>query len=246
MFIEMESFMNLNKLETLDLSSNIELVSIEANLFLGLNKLNNLYLESLDKDLIFHNASFNYLTNIGNVYLDNFGIIEKYQCLLMNSIEHDVKRRVGEKYKFFKSFNLIMKAQENRSAKSDCYLKFCLLQFKIHFNLKSDYENELFFEKCNENILIKENLYEYTLMRCGRTFDKSRLDEYESSGKKTMNKIEVKGANTDYLMYLTYMLILSLIGPVFFLILCHLVYSKNVEQNIDEIGKFKDEINQFD
>ena len=38
---------------------------------------------------------------------------------------------------------------------SECKLIFRFLQVKIHFNLKSDYENEIFYEKC-ENVLVKK------------------------------------------------------------------------------------------
>jgi len=100
-FIENDAFCNLNKLNTLDLSSiGPFLKFIEANLFQGLNYLNDLHLNALNVDATLNDSSFNYLSNIGNIYLD-WNIVSKYQCLFMNAIVHDVRRKVGGMIQIF-------------------------------------------------------------------------------------------------------------------------------------------------
>jgi hypothetical protein len=144
---------------------------IEANLFQGLNYLNDLHLNALNVDATLNDSSFNYLSNIGNIYLD-WNIVTKYQCLFMNAIVHDVRRKVGERYKFFKSINLLT----FDIAENECELTFRLFQVKIHLNLKSDLRNELFYEKCKESILSNENSYENNNLKCASS--SNRLLKY--------------------------------------------------------------------
>jgi hypothetical protein len=125
-FIEKDAFCNLNKLNTLDSSSNGPFLKfIEANLFQGLNYLNDLHLNALNLYATLNDSSFNYLSNIGNIYLD-WNIVTKYQCLFMNAIVHDVRRKVGTsshlyRYTFFKSINLLtFDLAENESGLGNC------------------------------------------------------------------------------------------------------------------------------
>ena len=66
--IETNSFINLNKLISLDLSFN-QLHAIEARIFVGLNILNDLLLFDQKVELNFNNESFANLTSVGNIYL---------------------------------------------------------------------------------------------------------------------------------------------------------------------------------
>ncbi len=49
---------------------------------------------------------------------------------------------------------------------SKCELAFHLLQFKIHFNLKTDYENELFYEKCQDFLIKNSNSFYRNYEKC--------------------------------------------------------------------------------
>jgi Leucine-rich repeat (LRR) protein len=160
-FIEQNSFQNLIDLKVLDLSFN-RLSSIENDLFNGLANLNDLNLLN-NFTFQLYNQSFNYLINIGNIYLTR-SMIQENKCLLMHSIEREVKRNVGNgKYKFFKSINLISNDFHDLTLNEYCELTFEFLQFKIHWNLKSDYENEMFYEKCKTGLIEKRNNFNHSL-----------------------------------------------------------------------------------
>jgi len=86
----------------------------------------------------------------------------------MHSIEREVKRNVGDgKYKFFKSINLI---SNDLTQNEYCELTFEFLQFKIHWNLKSDYENEMFYEKCKTVLIAQRNNFNHSLKKCFHNF----------------------------------------------------------------------------
>ena len=150
--IDVDSFVNLNKLVSLDLSFN-ELHAIEINMFSGLNNLNDLHLLS-EHFLVLYKSSFNYLTSIANIYL-NASLVIANKCLFMNTLERTVQRNVGGKYLFYKSLNLITEANELNS----CALTFHFLQFRIHLNLKTDNENEVYFRKCGDSLISTNNSY---------------------------------------------------------------------------------------
>jgi Leucine-rich repeat (LRR) protein len=167
-FIELNSFQNQIELKVLDLSFN-RLLSIENNIFNGLENLNDLYLLNNFTFRLF-NQSFNHLINIGNIHLTR-PMIQENKCLFMHSIEREVKRNVGDgKYKFFKSINLISNDFHDLTPNEYCELTFEFLQFKIHWNLKSDYENEIFYEKCKKSLNKQNNNFNHSLKKCFNDF----------------------------------------------------------------------------
>jgi hypothetical protein len=52
-----------------------------------------------------------------------------------------------------------------------------LYQFKIHFNLKTDYDNNLFFESCQLTLNKSENMFNHTKRNCISNFKLSNKEE---------------------------------------------------------------------
>jgi Leucine-rich repeat (LRR) protein len=220
MSIEFESFINLNKLLTLDLSFNL-LTSIEAHLFAGLSNLNDLHLTMTNTNLLLSNRSFSNLTSIGNFYLNDKVIVD-YTCLFAHSFERSVQRVIENKFSFFKSINLITDeislSKRNLSLAFECELKLHLLQFKIHFNLKTDEENEFFYEKCHDLLILKKNSYKSNLQKCFLDNENNYYVNYDMS----MISKTLLIYNPLFLMCI--FLLLSLFLPVSLLIYLHLVH----------------------
>ena len=126
-----------------------------------------------------HNQSFNYLTNISGIYLSQI-MIQENKCIFMHSIERVIKRNVANgTYKFFKSINLISNDSHFYDQKL-CELTLEFLQFKIHLNLKTDYENEIFYEKCKAVLISQNNNFNHSNRKCLSDFqfvDAERLEE---------------------------------------------------------------------
>ncbi len=81
--------------------------SIEANLFNGLDVLNDLFLMNQSVDFNLNNKSFSSLTNVGNIYLNKASFIE-YKCIFVQfAKERHFLRNIENKFKFYKSINLI-------------------------------------------------------------------------------------------------------------------------------------------
>ena len=137
------------QLISLDLSYNNELKSLQAYAFMGLESLNDLYLLSNVK-FVLNEKSFVGLRNLGNFYL-NETMVQSYTCLFIKSIERDLKRNVGNRYLFYKSLtNSLTKRIE---------LTFHLFQFGIHLNLRTDYENEMFYDECQQFLITRSNSF---------------------------------------------------------------------------------------
>ena len=206
--IESNTFISLNKLIIMDLSFN-RLLSIEPNLFIGLDNLEELNLQSETK-IQLNNQSFSYLKSLTNFYL-NVSMLDNFECIFMHSIERiEIKNK---SYTFFKSLNTIDPANYQMQ-KSDCGLKFRLLQFKIHYNLKYDYENELFYEECKSSLIKRENFHKNTLKKCLNTFELvlEAENEIEAISNRFLNVVK------DYRYLLTmgcFILLLSLVGALF-------------------------------
>ena len=166
-FIALNSFQNLNNLELLDLSFNYQLKAIESNTFLGLNHLKDLNVFNLNDNVKLYNTSFNHLTEISNIYL-NESVLNDYKCIFMHSIERIIQRNVSNIYIFYKSINLITQKYSKYSIETRNYCEFTfeLLQFKLHLNLKNDYENELFYEICQDYLIRKNNSFTHNLKKC--------------------------------------------------------------------------------
>jgi Leucine-rich repeat (LRR) protein len=229
-FIESNSFQNLNKLLVLDLDFN-HLKSIEAFQFVGLNSLNDLYLVS-NMDLFTLNVeSYKHLSNIGNFYL-NESTIFSYKCIFMNSIERNIQRKIQRSernyFAFFKSINLITpegialfkgNISEANLFNKTCETIFAFLQFNLHYNLKSDIENEVFFEKCKSVLIKHSSNFTNANAKCFPNYsvhDKEILEETRQ--EKVLSKIF-----QNYVFWLTMFIILLYLGLVFFLVLIHLI-----------------------
>jgi Leucine-rich repeat (LRR) protein len=151
--IEADSFQNLNKLLILDLSFN-RLTSIDNNLFQGLINLNDLYLLN-ENNFQFYNKSFDHLEKVNRIFFNEL-IFKKNEtyCYFINSIKRIIQRQISNKYIFYKSFNLITQSPENgKNISNWCDLTFHFLQFKIHFNLLTDNDFELFVENCQREFI---------------------------------------------------------------------------------------------
>ena len=98
----------------------------------------------------------------------------------------------------------------------DCELTFQFLQFKIHLNLKSDYEYERFYEKCKDFLIKVSNNFNSSLKSCFNDVllrEKDKNDFYETN--------LITSFMTDYFFLLTILAFLSLMGPVTVLICIH-------------------------
>jgi Leucine-rich repeat (LRR) protein len=167
--IESNTFISLNKLILMDLSFN-RLLSIEPNLFRGLDNLEDLNLQSKTK-IQLNIQSFTHLPNLTNLYL-NLSMLQDYKCIFIHSIERIVQRKISNKYIFFKSLNILDSLKSNfHLENNECGLKFGLLQFRIHYNLKYDYENEIFYEECKRSLIRKENSYGNELLKCSNNIE---------------------------------------------------------------------------
>jgi hypothetical protein len=211
-FIEKGSFQNQIDLKVLDLSFN-RLLSIENNLFNGLANLNDLYLlNNFTFRLLNH--SFNHLINIGNIYL-----IQDNKCLFMHSIVCEVKRNAGEgKYKFFQS---ICQISNDLTQYEYCELTFEFLQFKIHWNLKSDYENEMFYEKCKTGLIAQRNNFNHSLKKCFHNF---QFIGYEKGSVKETKDKSIADVLSDGIYLLT----------MFFLIVFFVIKLLTFQKNVDK------------
>jgi Leucine-rich repeat (LRR) protein len=206
--IEEGSFLNLNKLYSLDLSFN-KLASIEANIFTGLTNLNDMYLYSY-LNFTFNSKSFANLPNLGSIYLEEI-TVKDYKCFFMHSFFREVKRNVYKgKYIFYKSLNLVSPV---KNGVLNCDLIFSLFQFKIHFNLKYDYQNELFFQKCGETLTRARNSYEIKNKSCYGELVSQDDSENQNEGTNRLTEIFTNGY-----FYIVIGLILAILTPGFVLI----------------------------
>ena len=111
----------------------------------------------------------------------------------MHSIVCEVKRNAGEgKYKFFQS---ICQISNDLTQYEYCELTFEFLQFKIHWNLKSDYENEMFYEKCKTGLTEQRNNLNHSLKKCFKSF---QFYEYEKTIEKgIVFKIQISASTKE-------------------------------------------------
>jgi insulin-like growth factor-binding protein complex acid labile subunit len=222
-FIENFSFKNLNKLKSLNLNYN-RLISIQNDLFVGLANLRDLFLTSNENnETIFYKQSFRHLPNISTIYM-NESLIVKYKCLFMHELERGIQRNISNKYIFFKSINII---SENfwfntESLKSKCNLVFHLFQFKINLNLKTDTENDLFFDSCSLILIERENNFNHGLRKCFQTFEFKDNQDFENVEYVTPFLLIL----SNFYFLLIMALLLCLLGPVFGLIFRYELCSK--------------------
>jgi Leucine-rich repeat (LRR) protein len=224
-FIEHKTFSNLNKLKSLDLNYN-KLISIENDLFSGLTNLNDLYLLSHNQ-MTLNNRSFHHLPNISSIVL-NESLISNYKCLFVNNLQRDIQRHVSNKYIFYKSINLLsLDFTFNDSLKDlKCDLMFHLYQFKIHFNLKTDFENDLFYDLCKKILIKRNNSFSHNKRKCFASFQ--FIDKEEESEKDSIRSILKVLSNSYYLVSMS--LVLSLLIPAFYMIIRYELFSNLISK----------------
>ena len=140
-------------------------------------------------------------------------MLDSFECIFMHSIERIVQRKISYRYIFYKSLNTLDPANF-RMQTNECDLKFRLLQFKIHYNLKYDYENELFYEECKSSLIKRENSYKNTLKKCFSTIELvlKTENEIEAISNRFWNVVK------DYRYLLTmgcFIFLLSLVAALF-------------------------------
>ena len=203
-FVEENSFQSLESLLVLDLSLN-RLKSISQNFFGGLTKLDELHLLNSEK-IQLENGSFRHFSSINTIFLNESTILA-HKCLFMHSMPRISTRNVNKK-SFYKSINLISTPQ----FKFDfCSVTFQFLQFRVHFNLKTEYQNEQFYEKCQANIIhSRENQFMFSKSKCFPGF------EFGDEIKTTVNLENISRfmstiSNPLYLLIMIFVFIL--LGP---------------------------------
>ena len=142
----------------------------------------------------------------------------------MHELERDVQRNVSNKYIFFKSINIISdKFSFNaESLKFKCTLVFNLFQFKLHLNLMSDNENDLFFDLCSLILIERENNYNHNYRKCFQTFEFKDKEDIENV--EVLTPFLLILSNFYFLLIMA--LLLCLLAPVFGLILRYELCSK--------------------
>lgn len=229
--IEQNSFINLNKLIALDVSFN-RLKSFEPNVFRGLSGVQDLNLVSAVSFQL-NSLSLSHLTNIGNIYL-NESTIREFKCLFINFSNNRVFTRIiKHRYKFFKSINLLADDFKTRTCDADeCALKLHLFQFRIHLNLRVDYENELFYETCGIgeefNLIQRSNDYNHNYKKCFHEYLYANEDLIRENSRANNVFLSVF---SDYNFFIVLGLILSLLGPLSCLIVSHLNSTNNNNNN---------------
>ena len=204
--LEMNSFASLHKLLTLDLSFN-ELISIENQALTGLSRLSDVHLLlKTNFTLNLEPKSLASLSNISNLIL-NLSTVREHECLFMHSLERYAQRRISHKYVFFKSVNVLA---DTRLAL--CELKLAFLQFNVHFNLKSDYDNELFYTVCHENLIMRVNSYANNYNKCvPRIFDTEEEPAFESENSLKQRFLSIV---LDVYFWLTAFLLFLILVPM--------------------------------
>jgi Leucine-rich repeat (LRR) protein len=233
-YVEENTFMNLNKLKSLDLNYN-QLITIENNLFKGLSNLNDLYLLT-QHEMTFFNQSFHHIPSISTIVL-NEDLIFKYKCLFMNNMQRVIQRNITNKYVFYKSINLLTLnfSFDDGSPHEKCDLMFHLFQFKIHFNLKTDYENDLFYDSCQIVLIKRDKNYNHNRVKCLADFKfNDKVDEHEI---KSLHSILKVVSNFYYL--LSMVLLMSLLIPSFFLIFRYELFSNFISYFTKDLSSIK-------
>ena len=95
---------------------------------------------------------------------------------------------------------------------------FHLFQFRIHFNLRTDYENEQFYEKCKYSLIKTRNSYKNNQMEC---LDESKITTEMELNSEIEENSRLLNILTDFAFYLVIALLLSHFGPLFLMVLYH-------------------------
>ena len=112
-------------------------------------------------------------------------------------------------------------------------LVFHLFQFRLHLNLKTDFEYELFFDSCKNVLINRENTFNHNKRRCVQTFlfkDKEKVENAEFVQPFLL-------IFSNWYFLLTIALFFSFLGPVFYFVVRYELFS-NLISNM-----FKDSLN---
>jgi hypothetical protein len=158
-------------------------------------------------------------------------MIQENKCLFMHSIERKVKRDVGDgKYKFFKSINLISNDFHDLPLNEFCELTFEFLQFNIHWNLKSDFENEMFYEKCKTDLISLRNNFNHSLKKC---FNDFQFLEHEKNNYKEKEK-SIFDVFSDGVYLVTMFVLIAFLFPFFIFLYLNLFNEKKTPMENEE------------
>ena len=114
----------------------------------------------------------------------------------------------------------------NESLDLKCDLIFHLFQFKIHFNLKSDYDNDLFYDLCQKILIKRENSFKHNKRKC--------FSEYEFNNKEEESEIDAEQrifkVFSNYFYLISMGLVLCLLGPAFYMIFKYELFSNLISR----------------
>ena len=118
-----------------------------------------------------------------------------------------------------------------------CELTFEFLQFKIHWNLKSDYENEIFYEKCKTGLTVQENNFNHSLKIC---FDNFQFIGYEKESDKETKDKSIANILSDGIYLLTMFVLIMYLFPFFVYVYLNIFHEKNTfTENNDKFSPQK-------
>jgi hypothetical protein len=102
-------------------------------------------------------------------------------------------------------------------------ITFEFLQFKIHWNLKSDYENEMFYEKCKKSLNKQNNNFNHSFKKC---FDNFKFFEHEKDNDKESEEKSILYVLSDGIYLLTMFALIMFLFPFFVYVYLNLFYEK--------------------
>ena len=138
----------------------------------------------------------------------------------MQSTERLMQRNIANRYVFYKSLNVITPHHFIwTNLTFECNLIFHFLQFKFHLNLKTDEENEFFYEKCQDYLINNETSFYSHLKKCNNNiiFEPRVIEKHVYLHQNGVLKVLL---NLVYLLTMGSLLVY--LGHVFLLILIHL------------------------
>ena len=110
-----------------------------------------------------------------------------------------------------------------------CQLTFEFLQFKIHWNLKSDYENEMFYEKCKTGLIAQRNNFNHSLKKC---IDNFQFLEHEKNNDQETEENSILYILSDGFYLVTMFVLIIFLFPFFVYIYLNLFYEKRLSLKI--------------
>jgi hypothetical protein len=156
-------FIGLKKLEQIDLSYNY-LVSIETNSFYMLSVLKSVYLmdNGVDGEGMRPNISGNFIYACGLikfVYVSSLDMVTANLASFTGSLKAVEANKVVNGAVYYNSINIIVDNFDyyKKGTREACELTIYLLRYKIHLNLFSDFDFDVFVAFCYSLDLIAES-----------------------------------------------------------------------------------------